>query len=131
MTITNTEGLSDERLAEMLALCDRVNDSAMRTVHMTSGLSLNDDKFIQSCDPGTIRSIVTELQSLRATREGDGEWVMVPREPTEAMKVAGLREVDPLGELLDWHGKNTATREDILDVYRAMIAAIPATGEKE
>lgn len=40
---------------------------------------------------------------------------------TEEMKVAGLREGNPLGELLDWNGSHdSATREDIESIWKAM-----------
>lgn len=43
------------------------------------------------------------------------------REPTEAMKVAGCKQDDPLGELIDWRGDRATTREVVSGVYQAMI----------
>ena len=55
-------------------------------------------------------------------------WKLVPIEPTEAMCVAGCREDDILGELVDWRGPDTTTREVVANLYRAILAASPATG---
>ncbi len=63
-------------------------------------------------------------ESEQTTADG---WMLVPREPTEAMNVAGCKEDDILGELVDWRGENTTTRETVARVYRAMIAAAPVT----
>lgn len=64
------------------------------------------------------RQATAALASLR-----EAGYVVVPKEPSEEMKVAGLKEGDILGELVDWRGPDSATREDIDSVYRAMIAA--------
>ena len=53
-------------------------------------------------------------------------YVLVPEEPTEAMMVAALNELAPLGSLVDW--KETFDRDypvhkDVTDVYKAMIGA--------
>ncbi len=45
------------------------------------------------------------------------------REPTEAMKLAGCKHDDPLGELVDWRGADTTTREAVGGVFTAMIDA--------
>lgn len=39
--------------------------------------------------------------------------------------VAGCREDDIIGELVDWKGENCTTRDAVTRVYRAMLAASP------
>jgi len=45
-------------------------------------------------------------------------------EPTEAMLTAGLRECEPLGELIDW--REGFGRSEMRAVWSAMLAATPA-----
>lgn len=77
-----------------------------------------------------LRGFLPSFASIRpaeaqAVAEG---WKLVPVDPTEAMCVAGCREDDILGELVDWRGPDTTTREVVANLYRAMLAASPATG---
>lgn len=58
-------------------------------------------------------------------RHMNTEMKLVPVEPTEEMKVAGCKEDDILGELVDWRGDNVTTRDAVARVYRAMLAAAP------
>lgn len=50
-------------------------------------------------------------------------WVLVPREPTEEMVIAALKEVDPLRELIDWTDGHGFMREDARRAWSAMLAA--------
>lgn len=52
------------------------------------------------------------------------------QEPTEEMLVAGCKEDDILGELVDWRGDRCTTREAIRNVFLASINASPLAGEK-
>lgn len=70
-------------------------------------------------------SSATRPAEAQAVADG---WKLVPVEPTEAMCVAGCREDDILGELVDWRGPDTTTREVVANLYRTMLAASPATG---
>lgn len=114
--------ISDERLAEIVT------------------------RYLDAAEPFSeeIGMIARELQSLRAAakvraiREGDGEWVMVPREPTEAMLMTqgksrpDLAKTERTREIAE--KLNAAVRRMAAETYREMIAAspIPATGgEKE
>src|SRR5690606_16904596 len=67
-------------------------------------------------------SMTTETSNAR------GEWVLVPRVPTEAMKVAALQQAAPLGEIVDWQfdiDDETVDREAVAGIYTAMLAAAP------
>ena len=55
-------------------------------------------------------------------------WVLVPREPTEEMVIAALKEVDPLRELIEWTDGHGFMREDVRRAWSAMLAA-KAKGE--
>lgn len=48
-------------------------------------------------------------------------FVVVPKEPTEAMLVAGLNETEPLGSLVDW--REGFGRNEMRKAYGAMLAA--------
>lgn len=50
-------------------------------------------------------------------------------EPTEAQLVAGLKECEPLGELIDW--REGFGRDEMRATYRAMLAAAPAVQEDQ
>lgn len=56
--------------------------------------------------------------------EGD---VMVPKEATEEMLIAGLEEADPLGCLIDWGASrgDCNTRKQVQEIFKAMLAAAP------
>ena len=81
-----------------------------------------------------VSAIIERLgKTLAATRPAEAQavaegWKLVPVDPTEAMCVAGCREDDILGELVDWRGPDTTTREVVANLYRTMLAASPATG---
>jgi hypothetical protein len=105
----------------------------------------------QAVDVGAIQDVVTLLRSHakknthhdavlahqleralsgeKAGPVGDG-WKLVPVEPTEAMKIAALKELNPLGQLVDWQDCESAGREDVTECYRAMLAA-STTPDKE
>lgn len=59
-------------------------------------------------------------------------WKLVPIEPIEAMLVAGLNEADPLGGLIDWDSLrgDCNTREQVRDIYKAMLAAVAKPEER-
>lgn len=51
-------------------------------------------------------------------------YALVPIEPTEAMLVAGLRDYDPLGMLIDWCDDGECfRRRDLISIYKQMIKA--------
>ncbi|MGJ8290242.1 DUF550 domain-containing protein [Klebsiella pneumoniae] len=54
-------------------------------------------------------------------------YVMVPKEATEKMLIAGLEEADPLGSLIDWDASrgDCNTREQVQGMFEAMLAAAP------
>lgn len=58
-------------------------------------------------------------------------WKLVPTTPIEAMLVAGLNEADPLGGLIDWDALrgDCNTREQVRDIYQAMISEAPTMGD--
>lgn len=67
-----------------------------------------------------------EIERLSSTRPlVPPGWKLVPAEPTEAMKVAALNDIDPLGKLIDWQNEDGATREVVTECYSAMLAAAP------
>lgn len=65
-----------------------------------------------------------------------GEWVMVPREPTEAMLAAGHQQIDWWRDgqetLTNDHqsqtpgGVGTNCKQDLQDAWKAMLEALPA-----
>lgn len=54
-------------------------------------------------------------------------YVMVPKEATEKMLIAGLEEANPLGGLIDWDASrgDCNTREQVQEIFKAMLAAAP------
>lgn len=70
--------------------------------------------------PFEVKSLITELLELRseASRVPEG-WVMVPKEPTEAMKKAGF---DPF---IAAHDPMFSANEPCGPIYRNMLAAAP------
>ena len=50
-----------------------------------------------------------------------GDMVLVPREPTEKMMVSALRELWPIGELVNWDDGDP-NRSSVRECYVAMIA---------
>lgn len=64
-----------------------------------------------------IREIANEIEHNTAPAVPQGE-------PTEAMLTAGLRECEPLGELIDW--REGFGRSEMRAVWSAMLAATPA-----
>lgn len=91
------------------------------------------DREHKDCDCRECELIRTSRAALASedvqgwrTPEG---YALAPVEPTEAMNVAGCKEDDILGELVDWRGENTTTRETVARVYRAMLAAAPPAPE--
>ncbi|WP_227680676.1 hypothetical protein [Klebsiella quasipneumoniae] len=52
-------------------------------------------------------------------------YVMVPKEATEKMLIAGLEEANPLGGLIDWDASrgDCNTREQVQEIFKAMLAA--------
>lgn len=54
-----------------------------------------------------------------------GDFVLVPREPTEEMLIAALKEMDPIGELVEWYHPEHTSRRDLKDFWRVMLAAAP------
>lgn len=54
-------------------------------------------------------------------------WQLVPVDATEKMLVAGLEEANPLGGLIDWDASrgDCNTREQVRDIFKAIIAAAP------
>lgn len=57
-------------------------------------------------------------------------WVMVPIDPSEKMLIAGLEKANPLGGLIDWDASrdDCNTREQVRDIFKAMLAAAPQQG---
>lgn len=54
-------------------------------------------------------------------------YVMVPKEATEKMLIAGLEEANPLGGLIDWDASrgDCNTRAQVQGIFKAMLAAAP------
>lgn len=54
-------------------------------------------------------------------------YVMVPKVATEKMLIAGLEEANPLGGLIDWDASrgDCNTREQVQEIFKAMLAAAP------
>ncbi|HHI1741032.1 TPA: DUF551 domain-containing protein [Klebsiella pneumoniae] len=54
-------------------------------------------------------------------------YVLVPKEATEKMLIAGLEEANPLGGLIDWDASrgDCNTREQVQGMFEAMLAAAP------
>ena len=54
-------------------------------------------------------------------------YVMVPKEATEKMLIAGLEEANPLGGLIDCDASrgDCNTREQVQEIFKAMLAAAP------
>ncbi|MDL4446689.1 DUF551 domain-containing protein [Klebsiella michiganensis] len=52
-------------------------------------------------------------------------YVMVPKEATEKMLIAGLEEANPLGGLIDWDASrgDCNTRAQVQGIFKAMLAA--------
>lgn len=89
---------------------------------------------IANCDPATIRELITELLASRSGVEGreaphphqapEG-MVLVPREPTKAMRAAGFEQaMDNVGG--DVIGTIEVQTYITTAVWRAMIAASPS-----
>ncbi|MEI2429163.1 hypothetical protein RDV84_23275 [Lysobacter yananisis] len=70
-------------------------------------------------------SLLNQAPAVGQAAEG---WVVVPREPTEEMKVSALHRLNPLGALVDWsHDSDEgATRPDVTECWTAMLSAAPA-----
>jgi len=72
-----------------------------------------------------IAELETELSALKQQREG---WVMVPKEPTQAMKDAAF---------FAWYGselhelESLAFKEELAEIYTVMLAAAPPVHSKE
>lgn len=93
----------------------------------------DDDLQFRAVSSNNYNVILSALDFAAATRPAEAQavaegWKLVPVDPTEAMCVAGCREDDILGELVDWRGPDTTTREVVANLYRTMLAASPATG---
>lgn len=60
-------------------------------------------------------------------------YVMVPKEATEKMLIAGLEEANPLGGLIDWDASrgDCNTREQVQEIFKAMLAAAPQEVKSE
>lgn len=60
-------------------------------------------------------------------------YVMVPKEATEKMLIAGLEEANPLGDLIDWDASrgDCNTREQVQEIFKAMLAAAPQEVKSE
>lgn len=91
------------------------------------GLSvhMNADQFQQLCDnlrPWVVED-TTPQPSADAVREVPDGMVLVPREPTEAMKAAGAACFPNR-----WGNGDATDGEDAADCYREMLSA--ASGEK-
>ncbi|MHC7861332.1 hypothetical protein ACYA22_01665 [Klebsiella pneumoniae] len=54
-------------------------------------------------------------------------YVMVPKEATEKMLIAGLEEANPLGGLIDWDASrgDCNTRAQVQGIFKSMLAAAP------
>lgn len=71
-----------------------------------------------------IRALHPNAGNSPAIPEG---YVMVPKEATEEMLIAGLEEADPLGSLIDWDASrgDCNTRKQVQEIFKAMLAAAP------
>lgn len=60
-------------------------------------------------------------------------WQLVPKEPTEVMKVLGCEYADPLGRLISWDPSkgDCTTRDEVAGVYKAMLSAAPSPVTEE
>lgn len=89
----------------------------------------------------TAYSIIQELKAVRSealtdTKDEGGDWVLVPREPTEAMLEAFLHTETPTGpdRIVSWSVATSMARgnvfrhldETVAGAYHAMLAAAPS-----
>lgn len=111
--MSDTKTVSNERLAEMLGWCDRVSKTAMGKIDMASGLSTLDNWYFQALTPDTMRSLLSEVQSLRASLAAASSgsypgagWVA----EASGLKVATIKHDDStLIEVSKRDGKETMT----------------------
>ena len=90
---------------------------------LRSALNPTKHKFVWD----EMTKLAAKFRALYATPTLEGDYVLVPREPTDEMIIAG-DEANPT----QWNdGTNLSFCSDVSnDVYRAMIAATPQTGDK-
>jgi hypothetical protein len=72
-----------------------------------------------------MRDALTYALAAQPQAQPPQDYVLVPREPTEAMLVAALREFDPIGELVGWDHDEHPSRTDIRGAWKAILAAAP------
>lgn len=117
----NTESLRGLVENEMVAL--RV--SAKKFASLGGAISLA-EAAVYSNIADELESLLTQAPVVNQGLTAEG-WVMVPREPTEEMKVSALHRLNPLGALVDWNHDSDegATRPDVTECWTAMLAAAP------
>lgn len=137
--------LAYEQVSEKPLLPERISPSMAKEKALLLGAVIDDDEADAFTDGWNAyhaamlqddKSASTELlnhpnSSTNSPVIPDG-WKLVPIEPIEAMLVAGLNEADPLGGLIDWDALrgDCNTREQVRDIYKAMLAAVAKPEER-
>lgn len=124
------EPTDDERIMaiEGILNCDRCGDEGwivgeMGITRCACGQAGN---FRENANSSTNNCREIPETSTKAPAIPDG-YVMVPKVATEKMLIAGLEEANPLGCLIDWDASrgDCNTREQVQEIFKAMLAAAP------
>lgn len=94
-----------------------IGDTTMQNVFKPTGMT----------DISDLQAVFDQVEiALNSPVIPDG-WQLVPVDATEKMLVAGLEEANPLGGLIDWDASrgDCNTREQVRDIFKAIIAAAP------
>lgn len=78
-----------------------------------------------ACDEAACTELhrICAITTASSMRENMNHYQVVPTTPTEEMLVAALKELDPVGELVDWRNPDCTSRADVRLCWSAMLGA--------